>query len=57
MEQCRLLEQRPDGSWLAMIEMGEVHGRPWHKDGKRLILEDADIWPPTRELWKRRRAE
>lgn len=56
-EQCRLLEQRPDGSWLAVIEMGTVHGKPWPGDGTRLILEDTNIWPPTRELWKARRGE
>jgi hypothetical protein len=55
MESCRLLEERPDGSWLAVIEMGEVHGEPWLKDGTRLLLAVTDIWPPTRQLWEARR--
>lgn len=49
-ELCRLLEERPDGSWLAVIEMGEVHGKPWDKDGTRLILPITNIWPPVRIL-------
>lgn len=56
MEQCRLLEERPDGTWLAVIEMGIVHGKPWYKDGTRLILGDLDIWPPVRQLAAARRA-
>jgi len=49
-EECRLIEQRADGKWLAVIEMGEVHGKPWHKDGTRLLLGERDIWPPVRRL-------
>jgi hypothetical protein len=50
-ELCRLLEERPDGSWLAVIEMGEFEwcgGKrgPWHKDGTRVILGITDIWAP-----------
>lgn len=56
MEQCRLIERRPDGTWLAVIEMGEVWGKPWSKDGTRLVLEETDIWPPTKRLWEARRA-
>lgn len=55
-ETCRLLELRPDGSWLAVIEMGEVWGKPWPWDGTRLILEETDIWAPTRQLWAARDA-
>ena len=49
-EQCRLIERRPDGTWLAVIEMGEVHGKPWWKDGTRLILEEVEIWAPVQQL-------
>lgn len=55
-ELCRLLDHRDDGTWLAVIEMGEVHGKPWHKDGTRLILEETDIWPPVRLLSEAPRA-
>lgn len=57
-ETCRLLEERPDGSWLAVIEMGEhdwfgngVHR--WHKDGTRLILPILNMWPPVNKLSER----
>ncbi len=50
MELCRLLQERPDGSWLAVIEMGEIRGEPWIKDGTRLILPIDSIWPPVRLL-------
>ncbi len=56
MEQVRLLEHRSDGRWLGVIEMGEVWGKPWPKDGTRLLLDETDVWPPTRLLWKARRA-
>jgi len=52
MERCILLEHRPDDTWLAEIAMGEVWGKPWHKDGIRVILGVTDIWPPTRDLRK-----
>jgi hypothetical protein len=47
-EQCRLIERRPDGRWLAEIAMGEVHGKQWSKDGTRVLLAEDDIWPPMR---------
>lgn len=56
MEQCRLIEQRADGRWLAEIEMGEVHGKPWWKDGRRVLLGVCDIWPPVRVLRAEREA-
>lgn len=55
IERCILLEERPDGTWLAEIAMGIVHGKPWHKDGTRVLLKTTDIWPPTRDLMKQRR--
>lgn len=48
---CRLLEQRPDGTWLAVIE-GESRWR----DEVRLILAETDIWAPVRQLQAARRA-
>lgn len=61
-ELARLLEERPDGTWLAVIEMGErdwygtgVHR--WDKDGTRVILEICDIWPPVPLLQKQRAEE
>lgn len=56
MQQCRLLNLREDGTWLAVIEMDDIDGKPWSKNGVRLILEDTDIWPPTRQIWALRRA-
>jgi len=50
MEQCRLIEKRQDGKWLAVIDMGIVHGHPWGKDGTRVILPEEQIWPPMREM-------
>ena len=50
MEQCRVLEALPNDEWLVEIAMGEVDGKPWPKDGARLILSKDDIWPPTRIL-------
>lgn len=55
-ELCRLLERLPDGKWLAVIEMPEIGGKPWPKNGTRLLLAVTDIWPPTRLLWPARRA-
>lgn len=54
MEQCRLIEKRPDGRWLAVIEMGIVHGAPWGKDGTLVILSVDEIWPPMRRPTERR---
>lgn len=54
MEQCRLIEHRPDGKWLAVIEMGTTHGTPWGKDGTRVLLSEDDIWPPMRQPIERR---
>lgn len=50
MERCILLEERPDGYWLAEISMGIVHGKPWYKDGTKVLLSINDIWPPTRDI-------
>lgn len=54
MEQCRVLEALPDGRWLVEIAMGEVWGKPWSKDGTRLVLAEDEIWAPTRMLRKER---
>jgi len=43
-EQARLIEQRPDGRWLAVIEMGDG----WHKDGRQVLLERDRIGPPRK---------
>jgi len=50
MEQCRVLEERTDGRYLVEIAMGTVHGKPWGKDGTKLILSIDEIWAPTRQL-------
>ena len=43
-EQARLIEQQPDGLWLAVIEMpGE-----WFKNGRQVLLERQWIGPPRR---------
>jgi hypothetical protein len=55
-EQVRLIELMPDGRWLAEISMGEVRGKPWHKDGTRVLLGICDIWPPVR-AYRRARDE
>jgi hypothetical protein len=47
MERVRFLELRDDGAWLAEIAMGQRNGRPWLKDGMRLVLDLAEIWPPV----------
>jgi hypothetical protein len=52
MERCMMIEQRPDGRWLAEIAMGEVHGKPWPKDGTRVVLSVCDIWPSIADLRK-----
>lgn len=49
-ELCRILEALPGGRWLVEIAMGEFHGKPWAKDGMRLILPKSNIWPPVRML-------
>ena len=56
MERCMLLEERPDGLWLAEIAMGIRDGKPWHKNGTRVLLGIMDIWPPVRDLSVRRDA-
>lgn len=53
-EQCRLIERRPDGRWLAVIEMGLVHGAQWSKDGTRVLLDEDNIWAPMRLPYERR---
>ncbi len=50
MEQCRVLEIRADGKVLAEIAMDDQDGKPWPKNGTRLLLTRDDIWPPTRQL-------
>jgi hypothetical protein len=42
-ERCRLIEKRPDGKWIGVIEMVMVWGHPWAKDGTRVILDENDI--------------
>ena len=42
-ERCRLVEKRPDGKWIGVIEMGMVWGHTWAKDGTRVILDENDI--------------
>ena len=43
-EQARLIEQQPDGLWLAVIEMpGE-----WFKNGRQVLLDRYWIGPPRR---------
>jgi hypothetical protein len=50
MERCVMLELRADGRWLAEIAMGDVDGKPWYKNGMRVLLSVCDIWPPVAEL-------
>lgn len=57
MERCMLLEELPDGRWLAEIAMGNVWDKPWPKDGTRVFLSICDIWPPVSDLRKEREAE
>ena len=60
MEQAKLIEERPDGTWLAEIDMGVANWWDsktpfkWPHDGTRVILRICDIWPPVRELRKKR---
>ncbi len=49
-EQCRLIEQLPDGRWLAEIAEGIVHGEPWPKDGRRVVLSVLEIDPPRKAM-------
>jgi len=49
MEQCRLVEKRPDGRWLAVIDMGITNRAKWCKDGTRILLSEDEIWPPMRQ--------
>jgi hypothetical protein len=44
MELARLIEQQEDGRWLAEIAMPE----PWHKNGRRILMDRHDIAPPRR---------
>jgi hypothetical protein len=51
-EQARLIEQQPDGLWLAEIEMpGD-----WFKNGRRVLLERRWIGPPRRVIRANREA-
>lgn len=56
MEQARLLEQRADGMWLAVIEMGNVRGEPWFKDGRHVLLRRDEIAPPRQWIREMRAA-
>ena len=47
-EQCKLIEKRDDGRWVAEIAMGIVHGHKWSKDGTRVLLSEDEIWPPMK---------
>ncbi|WP_395792441.1 hypothetical protein [Aquimonas sp.] len=47
LERVVFLEMLDDGNWLAEIAMGKVNGRSWAKDGMRLVLHLAEIWPPV----------
>jgi hypothetical protein len=47
MERCRLIDIRDDGKWLTEIEMPEINGKHWSKNGTKLILGITDIWPVT----------
>jgi hypothetical protein len=49
-EKVRLVEQQADGRWLAVINMGEVRGKAWWKDGTQVLLGILDIWPPVDDL-------
>lgn len=57
MENCTILEELPDNRWLCCIAMGLVDGKPWRKNGTRVILGIRDIWPPTRIIREKRRRE
>lgn len=46
METVRMVEELPSGDWIGEIHMGNVHGVPWPKDGVRVKMSIADIWPP-----------
>jgi hypothetical protein len=50
MERCRLIEKRADGKWLAVIDMGIVHGEPWYKNGTRIIMDELEVWPSVRDI-------
>lgn len=41
-ELARLIEQRPDGLWIAEIAMPE----PWAKNGRRVLLSREWVGPP-----------
>jgi hypothetical protein len=47
-ERVRLVEQRTDGKWIGVIDMGMVHGRPWGKDGTRLVMGLDEMQPEYR---------
>ena len=51
MELARLIEQQEDGRWLAEIAMPE----PWHKNGRRILMDRHDIAPPRRLICEARR--
>jgi hypothetical protein len=55
-DRCVLLEELPDGRWLAEIRawVRSPDQKPYWKNGTRLILGIEDIWPPTDDLWAER---
>lgn len=53
--QFRFLEHRPDGMWLVVIENFDRDGKPWHENGRRLVIDSWAIWAPVKLLSKARR--
>lgn len=57
-ERCRLLHQREDGCWIAVIDHAQdtLESAPWMaaSNGVRLVLPLSSIWPPVDDLWKDR---
>jgi len=52
METIRLVEEREDGRWIGVIDMGLVHGTPWSKDGTRLVLTVDGMEPANKWAWR-----
>jgi hypothetical protein len=50
METIRLVEERGDGRWIGVIDMGLVHGKPWCKDGTRMVLTVDGMEPARRAI-------
>jgi hypothetical protein len=51
-ERVRLVEQRHDGKWIGVIDMGLVWGKPWCKDGTRLVMGLEDMQPDYRSRYQ-----